>query len=211
MKLRLLVLGIAVLTALFFVTGYASNDEARSDDKYEHNEHDEYDDDDDDDRFLNRWFKKDRSQARAYMQDAGFTQYKTECGDCHMAYPPGLLNAESWRAVMNSLDDHFGDNAELDNETVTALTDYLLRHSVERRNNPYNVSKRALDRNGESPLRIIDTNYFRAQHHDLSPRVVTDNPELKSISQCDACHRKADQGSFDEDDVVIPGYGRWDD
>ena len=30
--------------------------------------------------------------------------WKSECGSCHVAYPPGLLPAASWRAIMAGLD-----------------------------------------------------------------------------------------------------------
>jgi len=40
---------------------------------------------------------------------------------------------------------------------------------------------------------------------------VTGNPTVKSISQCDACHTDAERGTFNEHDINIPGYGRWDD
>jgi len=208
MKTRILILLIAVLTAAFAVTSFASGRYGDSDDDHEHEYEYEHEDDD---HFLERWFKKDRKRTPGYLQDADFSQYNTECGDCHMAYPPVMLNRDSWRAVMTSLDDHFGDNAELDNETAAGITDYLLRHSAERRFKTYNVSRRTQSRNGLVPLRITETNYFLAKHHELSPRMVTGNPEVKSISQCNACHRNAEQGSFNEHDVHIPGFGRWDD
>ena len=39
--------------------------------------------------------------------------WKAECGSCHAAYPPGLLPAPSWRAVMAGLDRHFGTDATI--------------------------------------------------------------------------------------------------
>ena len=210
MKTRIVFLLITVFTAVFVVTSYASEPHANRGGEYEADEHHEHEREDDD-RFLGRWFKSDKRQALSYLQDAGFKQYQSECGDCHMAYPPGMLGQDSWRALMTSLDDHFDDNAELDNETAANITDYLMRHSAERRFKTYNVSRRNLSRNGQLPLRITDTNYFLAKHHELSPRMVTGNPEVKSISQCNACHIDAEHGSFNEDDINIPGYGRWDD
>ena len=42
--------------------------------------------------------------------DSSYTQ---DCGTCHLAYPPGLLPARSWNRILDTLDDHFGENAEL--------------------------------------------------------------------------------------------------
>jgi hypothetical protein len=36
-----------------------------------------------------------------------------ECGECHMAYQPGLLPAASWNRIMDGLADHFGENASV--------------------------------------------------------------------------------------------------
>ena len=37
--------------------------------------------------------------------------YRQECGSCHVPYPPALLDAASWRALMGGLDKHFGSDA----------------------------------------------------------------------------------------------------
>ena len=65
------------------------------------------------------------------------------------------------------------------------------------------------DRN--PPLRISETDYFRGQHHEIPAKMVVGNPDVGGFSRCEACHRGAEQGDFDEHGVRIPGYGRWDD
>lgn len=137
--------------------------------------------------------------------------YKEECGSCHMAYPAGLLPAASWDRLMSGLDDHFGDNAELQQDTRKQLLQYLLDNSADQ--SSYRRSRKivaSLD-NGKPPVRITATPYFKHEHDEISPRLVADNPEVNSFSNCNACHAKANQGLFDEHGVHIPGYGRWDD
>ena len=137
--------------------------------------------------------------------------YKEECGSCHMAYPPGLLPAASWSKVMSGLDDHFGDNAELDAATRQTITALLLANSADQ--SDYRRS-REFSRSVESAkplLRITEVPYFKRKHDEVPARMVSGNPKVKSFSQCNACHAKAEQGSFNEDDIRIPGYGRWDD
>src|SRR5512146_1890763 len=39
--------------------------------------------------------------------------WQTECGACHTAFPPSLLDAATWRRVMDGLEPHFGSDASL--------------------------------------------------------------------------------------------------
>ena len=134
--------------------------------------------------------------------------YVEECGSCHMAYPAGLLPPQSWIKVMNGLEDHFGENAELDAPTAQALTQYLVQASAPREGQ-YRRMFRNLDR--EAPLRITELPYFRHEHNEIPSRFIRGNDKVGSLSQCNSCHRGAERGWFDEDSVVIPGVGRWDD
>ena len=137
--------------------------------------------------------------------------YKDECGSCHMAYPPGLLPAESWGEIMSSLDDHFGDNAELDTSPHKEITDFLVANSADK--SDYRRSRRFASSNGSGEIitRITETPYFKHEHDEIPLRLVTGNKDVNSFSQCNACHGKADLGLFREGDISIPGYGRWDD
>jgi hypothetical protein len=137
--------------------------------------------------------------------------YKEECGSCHMAYPPGLLPANSWRKMMSGLEDHFGDNAEIDADTNQSISEILLANSADqsdyRRSRKFNRSIQSDD----PPARISETPYFKQEHDEIPDRMVSGNSKVKSFGYCDACHTKAEQGSFKERDIRIPGYGRWDD
>jgi hypothetical protein len=137
--------------------------------------------------------------------------YREECGSCHMAYPPGLLPAASWDRIMNGLNDHFGDNAGLDAATKTEITRYLTEHSAD--GSAYRHSRRLLRTLAPDsiPLRITQTPYIRHEHNELPARVVVGNPDVRSLSNCNACHTQAEQGSFSESGIRIPGYGNWDD
>ncbi len=138
-------------------------------------------------------------------------QYLEECGSCHFPYQPGLLPARSWIRVMTGLEDHFGENAELPVEDARGFTDYLVKNAADHAN--YKRSKKIMRslRPDEAPLRASGTPYLINKHDVLSRRMVQDNPEVRSISNCEACHTKADTGSFSETGILIPGFGAWDD
>lgn len=137
--------------------------------------------------------------------------YKTECSACHFAYPAGFLPERSWVKIMNNLDDHFGENAELNDKTRLVITDYLRTHAADRLPNRFSRSMlRSVDA-GATPLRISETSYFRHKHREIPARMVTGNPKVGSFSNCLSCHSGADNGSFDEHSVTIPGFRQWED
>ena len=133
-------------------------------------------------------------------------QYQQECSACHIAYPPALLPARSWQMVMSSLDDHFGEDASLDDASRQQISDYLIRNAAQ-------ADSRFMRRINDSrtPQRITELPYFVRKHHELSRAMVNDNPDVGSFSNCDSCHRDAGRGEFNEDTVNIPGFGRWND
>lgn len=140
------------------------------------------------------------------------TAFSEECGSCHMAYPPSLLPASSWARVMGQLDNHFGDNAELGNKSVhDSILVFLLNNSADQSSlRMVRKMQRSVDIN-TSPLRITQLPYFRHEHNEIPMRMISVNEKVNSLSNCNACHQKADQGLFDEHSINIPGYGRWDD
>jgi len=135
-----------------------------------------------------------------------FPLLQEECGSCHMVYPAFLLPPQSWRGIMANLDDHFGENAALDDATRSAIESYLVEISL-----PLNYRRMAVRPGKEWPLRISELPGFRHEHDEIPSSLIRDNDKVSSLSQCNACHRGAERGYFDEDNVVIPGFGRWDD
>ena len=137
-------------------------------------------------------------------------QYQEECGSCHFAYQPSLLPSRSWQQLMTQLADHFGENAELDANTQKTLTDYLVNHSANYSQDRLAVNlMRHLAKN-KTPLRITEMPYLKHEHNKIPKKMVTANAEVKSLSYCDKCHTQAESGSYLEQDIRIPGYGRWE-
>lgn len=157
------------------------------------------------------WGERKYRQSKLDVAPVTNQLYKDECGSCHLAFQPGLLPSRSWDKLMSQLDNHFDENAELDDETLTSLSNYLRENSADHSN--YKRSRGIINsiRSGAAPLRITETRYFTRKHHELSKRMVEDNPKVGSYSKCEACHRNADKGSYNEHQVNIPGFGQWED
>lgn len=126
--------------------------------------------------------------------------YIQECGSCHVAFPPGLLTNKDWHQVMTMLDKHYGDNATLEEKTKDQLTTYLIQHSGQD-------SKFSGE---ETPPKLTTTRWFRREHHEV-PTPAWATPQVKSAANCVACHRQAEKGDYREENITIPGYGRWED
>ena len=137
--------------------------------------------------------------------------YKEECGSCHMAYSPGLLPKQSWIKVMDNLEEHYGDNAELIPQVHTKILNYLTTNAADF--SDYNRSRKIMASiNKTQPTdRITLTPYFIRKHDEIPKRFVIDNPKVGSFSQCNLCHSNTENGSFSEDEVSIPGVGYWHD
>jgi hypothetical protein len=122
--------------------------------------------------------------------------YAKECGSCHVAFVPGLLPERSWRRIMGSLSSHFGDNAEAKSADVEEITRYLAQNAADH---GVNVRSRAIVASippGETPLRITETPYVAGIHGGLLDPAFQGVPHVKSLSECAACHPRADRGSF---------------
>lgn len=130
--------------------------------------------------------------------------YKAECGSCHMVYPPGLLPARSWQALMKGLDNHFGETASLDAKESDKIQQFLVSHAADQPNAEKKSRKIAKSiPAGETPLRISDTSYFKKEHREIGTEVWK-RKSVVSRANCIACHPGAEMGRFAEREIRIP-------
>lgn len=106
--------------------------------------------------------------------------YRSECGSCHVPYPPKLLPRSSWRQLMDNLGRHFGGDASVDAKTEAHLREFLALHAGRRAAPP-----------GPEP-RITRTPWFLKEHRD-------EIPAGRNPADCLACHERANDGFYDDD------------
>jgi hypothetical protein len=51
----------------------------------------------------------------------------------------------------------------------------------------------------------------KKKNNKIPKRYINENSEIKSLSNCNTCHKQALTGSYAEREINIPGLGRWDD
>jgi hypothetical protein len=136
--------------------------------------------------------------------------YQAECGECHLAYQPGLLPARSWDALLTpeALRRHFGVSAEVDPAHLRTLRSYALDQAADRSYTKRSRKIAVATEAGPVPLRISSVLPIQRVHLAIPAAWVTGNPGVKSLAQCDACHTQAAQGVYDNDTVDIPGHPR---
>ena len=90
---------------------------------------------------------------------------KNECSACHFAYPASMLPEASWKKIMGSLGNHFGEDASLDTQTIQHITKYHVGQAGE---NKLWSSKfvRGLDKQNP-PTQNTETKYSIELHPSL--------------------------------------------
>jgi hypothetical protein len=127
--------------------------------------------------------------------------FREACGACHWAYHPSLLPAASWRGLLQNLSDHFGEDASLDADVMKTVTAFLTTNAAETWDTE--AANRFRIMAADAPGRISAAPYW-VQKHQRIPAAVFARPGIGSKSACQACHRDADTGRFDDQMIAIP-------
>ncbi len=137
-----------------------------------------------------------------YLKPVTNQTYKEACGDCHLAYQPELMPSGSWQKILDQLDDHFGEELEVDPDTIKTISEYLKTNSAEKSLSKQSKKIMRSLRN-QVPMRITSIPYIRREHHELGPAIFK-RKTIGSMANCEACHITANRGIYDDDDVRIP-------
>ncbi|MBX2838710.1 MAG: diheme cytochrome c [Gammaproteobacteria bacterium] len=118
-----------------------------------------------------------------------------ECSACHFSYPASMLPEASWKKIMGNLENHFGEDASLDDQTTQHITKYLVAHAGDTE---FRSSKFVRGLNSQNPpIRITETNYWIRQHPAISKENLQSGlAGLKS--NCAVCHLKAENGYYEK-------------
>jgi len=129
--------------------------------------------------------------------------YQKECGSCHMAFPPNLLPAESWIKMMNSLNDHFGDDASINDAAKKEIEAFLVTYAAETSREEASIKFIRSIGKENPPVKITDIPYWKEKHRPIH-QVIYQRSSVKSKINCVACHKLAESGSFEDNDIRIP-------
>ena len=120
-----------------------------------------------------------------------------ECGACHLAFPPQMLPARSWKKLMGDLANHFGESAVLPQATRAEIAAYLAANAGDAAISKHGrLFMRGIDAT-QTPLRITQTPFWQAAHEEVAAAAFLSDA-VKTPSNCAACHRAAAKGVFGE-------------
>lgn len=134
------------------------------------------------------------AHAGGHVYDVTSKTYQSECSACHVAFPPQLMPAASWRAIMAGLDKHFGTDASVDPRAAEELRRYLEQNASTR-------SKHAAA-DAKAP-RITTASWFVREHREVAA-TIRSNKTVGSAANCAACHTRAEQGDYSERSLRVP-------
>jgi cytochrome b len=129
-------------------------------------------------------------------------EFYDECIACHTLYPPFLLPVRSWEVMMGELENHFGDDASLDEAVRGSILGYLKAHAAET--SPKEAAYLALVSLNETDKTVIaytDTPYWKKRHNGIDPGVFK-TEAVKSKANCKACHRDMEKGMIEDTNIL---------
>jgi cytochrome b len=129
--------------------------------------------------------------------------WRNSCGSCHGPFHPSLLPARSWSAHLDRPDDHFGLQWQFDANALAEIRAFLLQNSAETEMTEaaYRINKSIPA--DVTPLRITETAFWIEKHGRID-NTTWSYPAVGSKSNCRACHRDADYGTYDDAAIRLP-------
>lgn len=145
----------------------------------------------------------DNSQYPLTVQDE---ITRTECGDCHMVFPPNRLTMNGWKKIVADLGNHFGENATIDATKAKHIEQYLIANAFDAKDSvPTKMRLEQWKKKGiVDPIRITETPSWQRHHKTNKYRLMSKDVGYERGSNCIKCHKDAERGMYEE----FPGmYG----
>lgn len=142
-------------------------------------------------------FQRAQAGGSHYFPPVGDPVVKEECGSCHLAFPPSMLPASSWKRMMGELTKHFGDDASVDPATARHITNYLVSNAGDTGGQRYSDKLLRGTSTSKAPLRITELDRWVKEHREV-PAWEWQHKEVRSKANCLACHAGAERGYYDD-------------
>jgi len=116
-----------------------------------------------------------------------YALYKKECASCHFAYPANLYTKASWESMMDTLENHYGEDATIADDKHQKITEYLLANSIETGKSKQAYFLKNVDI--ASIGTIVKDEKFKKKHRHFDAKKT-------KLADCSSCHTDAESGRF---------------
>lgn len=146
----------------------------------------------------NSLLMSDGNQRMDYAKE--HPAFYKECISCHTLYPPFLLPSKSWISMMDNLENHFGDDASLDEKTTLSIKDFLVQNSAE--NSTKESAWRIMNSMARDKdyLAISETPFWKSRHKKIDKSIYA-QADIGKPSNCKACHANIEDGLLNNKDI----------
>ena len=100
---------------------------------------------------------------------------------------------------MGGLENHFGDDASLDEKTNQDILTFLLKNSAET--STMQASWNFLNSIGDKDIIALSKTSYWERKHKKIPEEVFKNEKVKSVANCKACHSDIEKGLIENENI----------
>ena len=100
---------------------------------------------------------------------------------------------------MGDLENHFGDDASLDEKTNQDILTFLLKNSAET--STMQASWNFLNSIGDKDIIALSKTTYWERKHKKIPIEVFKNEKVKSVANCKACHSDIEKGLIENENI----------
>ena len=100
---------------------------------------------------------------------------------------------------MNDLENHFGDDASIDEESNKNILAFLLKNSAETSTMEasWNFLNSIKDKD---IISLSETTFWKKTHEDI-PKEIFNNKKIRSKANCKACHSDIEKGLIEDENI----------
>ncbi|KIM11376.1 MAG: hypothetical protein KU37_07035 [Sulfuricurvum sp. PC08-66] len=111
-------------------------------------------------------------------------QMAQNCVECHIYYPPTMLPRDEWRAMMTNLEEHYGDDASVEEDSQAAMLAEYEAMTIDR----------VRFKEGRFNTSVTTTDYWKKEHKAFDEAYFKRH-DLKK-TQCQKCHIHIEENSY---------------
>jgi hypothetical protein len=100
---------------------------------------------------------------------------------------------------MNDLENHFGDDASIDEESNKNILAFLLKNSAET--STLEASWNFLNSIEDKDIIALSQTAFWKKTHEDIPKEIYNNKKIKSKANCKACHSDIEKGLIEDENI----------